>query len=256
MKTARILFICLLLFAGACRADNRQLPRFEQANLAYSRGDYQQAIDQYLSCAEKNGVSAALLYNLANSYAAAGQTGRAVLNYKRALRLSPGDADIQANLEQVRKDAGLYRDDKPMYEQLAELLEADQWLLLASLSFVLLSLTALGSQLIRRPFPAVTRLLIIGALLVSLSSLPPALFRYRDWHDGVVTGEDCRLLLSPFPGAASTGSIKAGRLVHPGKIHGSYVRVIDETGRSGWLPQECFEQIAELPVINSGNRKT
>jgi len=248
MKTAHILFICLLLFAGVCRADTRQLPLFEQANLAYSRGDYQQAIDQYLLFAEENGVSAALLYNLANSYAAAGQTGQAVLNYKRALRLSPGDPDIQANMEQVRKDAGLYRDDKPMYEQLAELLEADQWLLLVTLSFVLLALTALGSQLLQRPFPTVTRLLLIGSLLVSLLSLPPALFRYRAWHDGVVTGDECRLLLSPFPGAASTGTIKAGRLVNPGKIHGSYVRVTDETGRSGWLPQGCFERIAELPA--------
>ena len=247
MKPAYILLAFLLFFAVNCPAETRQNNLFEQANIAYSSGDYQQAIDQYLLFAEKNGISASLLYNLANSYAAVGQTGKAVLNYKRALRLSPGDADIEANLEQVRKDAGLYRDDLPVYKRLAELLEADQWLMLSGLSFLLLSLTALGALFLRKRFPVLVRLLLAGSLLVFLLSLPPALFRYNSWHDGVVTGDGCRLLLSPFSGAASTGTIKAGRLVHPGKTHGNYVRVEDETGRNGWLMQGCFERIAELP---------
>ena len=249
MKTANILLSFLLLFAVCCRAEPQQNTLFEQANLAYSKGDYQQAIDQYLKFIEKNGVSASLLYNLANSYASVGQTGKAVINYERALRLSPGDADIQANLEQIRKDAGLYRDDKPVYERLAELLEADQWLLLSGVSFFLFSLAVLGAHYIRHRFPALTRLILIGLLLVSILTLPPALFRYRSWHDGVVIEDATRLLLSPFPGAASTGTIKAGRLVQPGKIHGNYVRVEDEAGRTGWVNQNSFEQIADLETV-------
>ncbi len=42
--------------------------------------------------------SAASLYNLGNSYARAGKTGLAVLNYERASLLAPNDPDIQANL--------------------------------------------------------------------------------------------------------------------------------------------------------------
>jgi len=48
----------------------------------------------------KMGVeSAALYYNLGGAYFKFGDLGHAVLNYQRARRLSPGDPDIEHNLE-------------------------------------------------------------------------------------------------------------------------------------------------------------
>ena len=249
MKNNILLICCLiLLFASpALAADNGSGNLFEQANIAYTRADYRLAINHYLTIAGKDGVSAPLLYNLANSYAATDQVGRAVLNYERALRLSPGDADIQANLDQVRKDAGLYRDDKPFYERLAELLEADQWLMLSGAAFLLLAITSLAATLVNKISPAMIRLIIISSLLVIIATLPAVLFRYQSWNDGVVVGQEARLLISPFPEATSTGTIKAGRLVRPGKKYGDFVLVQDETGRNGWLNQENYKRIAELP---------
>ena len=249
MKRIILLLYCLtLLFASTIQAaDNGSDNLFEQANIAYTRADYQQAINHNLTIAGKDGVSAPLLYNLANCYAATDQVGRAVLNYERALRLSPGDGDIQANLEQVRKDAGLYRDDQPLYERLAGLLEADQWLMLSGAAFLLLAITALGATLVKKISPAMTRLIISSSLLIIIATLPAVLFRYQSWNDGVVVGQEARLLISPFPEAASTGTIKAGRLVRPGKKHGDFALVQDETGRSGWLGRNSFKLIAELP---------
>jgi tetratricopeptide (TPR) repeat protein len=249
MKSLTLLLYSLtLLFASTIQAeDNSADNLFEQANIAYTRADYQQAINHYLTVIGKDGISAPLLYNLANSYAATDQVGRAVVNYERALRLSPGDADIQANLDQVRKDAGLYRDDKPLYERFAELLEADQWLMLSGAAFLLLAITTLAANLVSKISPALIRLIIISSLLVSITTLPPSIFRYRSWNDGVVMGQETRLLISPFSEASSTGTIKAGRLVSPGKTHGDFVLVRDETGRSGWLGRDSFELIVELP---------
>ncbi len=245
MKNIILLLTGLLLLGGigAQAADNL----FEQANQAYSRGEYRQAINLYQETAAEQGVSGSLLYNLANSYAAAGQVGRAVLNYERALRLAPGNSDIQANLEQVRKDAGLYRDDTPLYERLADLLEADQWLMLSGAAFLLLSILTLAVNLNKKIPAGPARLMITGTLLLILITLPPALLRYQAWNDGVVTGGDVKLLISPFPEAASSGTIKEGRLVRPKKTHGSYVLVQDATGRKGWISEDSFERIAELP---------
>jgi hypothetical protein len=47
-------------------------------------------------------LSAAALYNQGNAYARAGKPGMAVLNYERAQLLSPGDPDLEANLDAVR----------------------------------------------------------------------------------------------------------------------------------------------------------
>ncbi|MCI5220525.1 MAG: hypothetical protein D3914_15355, partial [Candidatus Electrothrix sp. LOE2] len=141
------LLLCLLLMSTSTPAGGQEkkaaLALFEQANILYSRGEFQQAAEQYLDIISKYGVSASLLYNLADSYAAAGQVGPAVLNYERALRLAPGDADIQGNLAQVRKDAGLYRDDQPLHRRLAELLGADQWLMIAGCALLCLGISAL-----------------------------------------------------------------------------------------------------------------
>ncbi|XOF33642.1 MAG: hypothetical protein ACL93V_16870 [Candidatus Electrothrix sp. YB6] len=241
--------LCFFLFcsiggsAGNAAEDPTAL--FEQANIAHTREEYQQAVDLYQTIVGSSGVSAPLLYNLANSYAALGKTGPAVLNYERALRLTPGDADIQANLEQVRKDAGLYRDDRPLYMRAAELLGADQWLLLAGFSLLLLATSALVANLVQGK-RIVFRFLTTGSLITLLLTLPPALFRYQEWNVGVVQ-ENTRLLISPFADAASSGSIKAGRLLRPGRTHGDYVLIEDETGKSGWLARDGFARVTKIP---------
>jgi tetratricopeptide (TPR) repeat protein len=118
LKTALLpIMFCLLVSSWVVTGAGEQKKNvagslFEQANIFHTQGEFQQAAEQYSSIISTYGVSASLLYNLANSYAAAGQVGPAVLNYERALHLDPGDADIQGNLAQVRKDAGLYRDDR------------------------------------------------------------------------------------------------------------------------------------------------
>ena len=72
-----------------------------EADSAYVRGDYQQAIKGYEAML-KQGVSADLYYNLGNAYYRTENITRAVLNYERALLLSPSDRDIRFNLQMAR----------------------------------------------------------------------------------------------------------------------------------------------------------
>ncbi len=220
---------------------------FEQANISSTQGQFQQAIDQYSSIIDKNGVSASLLYNLANTYAAAGEVGRAVLNYERAQQLAPGDADIQGNLEQVRKDVGLYRDDQSLVRRLAGVFGADQWLLLAGCALFCCGITALLLSLGvgKRGKGKSLYWLTTSSLFVFLLTLPPALLRYQEWNIGVVLSEDAHLLISPFADAKLAGDITAGRLVRPEKEHGEYMLVATETGKSGWLTKDSFALVTE-----------
>lgn len=72
-----------------------------EADSAYAAGRYQDAIKGYESLL-KQGVSADIYYNLGNAYYRADEITRAVLNYERALLLSPGDKDIRHNLQMAR----------------------------------------------------------------------------------------------------------------------------------------------------------
>ena len=72
-----------------------------EADSAYVQERYQQAAKDYEALL-KQGVSADLYYNLGNCYYRMDQITKAVLNYERALLLSPGDKDIRFNLQMAR----------------------------------------------------------------------------------------------------------------------------------------------------------
>ncbi|MCI5142341.1 MAG: hypothetical protein D3909_11620, partial [Candidatus Electrothrix sp. ATG1] len=90
IKTVLPILLSFLLFsiAGAQTEDQSEdkgaAVLFEQANNLHTQREFQQAAELYSSIITKYGVSAPLLYNLANSSAAAGKVGQAVLNYERA----------------------------------------------------------------------------------------------------------------------------------------------------------------------------
>lgn len=79
------------------------------AQKAYNQGDYLQAAQLYTEQLKSTPKpSAALYYNLANSYYKLGLTPRALANYYRAWRLNPRDNDIRHNLIFVLAQTGQY----------------------------------------------------------------------------------------------------------------------------------------------------
>jgi len=98
----------LFIFAFVCSinalASNTILAEAEEA---FRSGDYARSIELYEAIiaqelAENNRVSAQLHYNLGNAYFRNNELGRAILNFERALLLSPGDSDIRHNLRFAR----------------------------------------------------------------------------------------------------------------------------------------------------------
>lgn len=71
---------------------------WEAANTAYINNDFHTAIDRYRAIEALGLVSAPLYYNLANACFKQERTAEAILYYRRALRLAPGDDDIRHNL--------------------------------------------------------------------------------------------------------------------------------------------------------------
>ncbi len=247
MKTCiRSIFISCFLFLFAQQSvmaiDQSREDQFKNGILSYSSGEYQAAIQTFESLLE-DGISAPLFYNLANSYAQDGQSGRAILNYERALRLNPGNSDIRGNIELVRRDQGLFQEEQSAVQYLILLFGLNQWLWITAGAFLLFVVVLLlPSSIVSKRIPR------YGIAAVSLLVTALAAFgvagQYQIWNDGVVVAEGARIRVSPFESSASVGAIQQGRLVHPGKIHNNYVLIVDEAGRSGWLNANLFEAIA------------
>lgn len=73
----------------------------ERADSAYTADNFGLASELYQKVIDDEGPSAALYYNLGNSYYRLGEMGKAILAYERALRLNPTYTDARNNLEFV-----------------------------------------------------------------------------------------------------------------------------------------------------------
>lgn len=102
------LLFTLLSPAVLFAADKGKIPQlFLEANQAYEKGDYNTSADLYERILSNGIYSGMIYYNLGNSYAKMGQTGKALLNYRRAESLIPRNGDLKFNLQYVldqRKD--------------------------------------------------------------------------------------------------------------------------------------------------------
>ena len=142
--TATVLLLALMAWlpsdAGAITKAN--------ADSAYARQQYQQAIKDYEELLH-DGVSAELYYNLGNAYYRTDNITRAVLNYERALLLSPGDGDIRFNLQMARsKTIDKITPESEMffvtwYHALVNIMSVDGWARTALVSFALAIVLAL-----------------------------------------------------------------------------------------------------------------
>lgn len=93
----QILVIVCFLLSQRLFAEEAAL-QFEHANELYRNGRYQEAATLYEQVLGNGYEHSALYYNLGNAYFKTQNIPGAILSYERALRLAPGDEDVQYNL--------------------------------------------------------------------------------------------------------------------------------------------------------------
>lgn len=91
-----IFFITFLLTLSVLPAEIDQI--LLQADQYYRDNDFSSAIREYEKLVSAGYEGPSLHYNLGNSYYRIGKLGFAILNYEKALKLSPNDEDIKHNL--------------------------------------------------------------------------------------------------------------------------------------------------------------
>ena len=142
-KSATLLLLLLLLPLSAPAVTKAE------ADSAYTNEQYQKAAELYEQLL-KQGVSADLYYNLGNAYYRMDNMTQAVLNYERALLLSPGDGDIRFNLQMARsKTIDKIVPESEMffvtwYRSLVNLQSVDAWARMAIIALVGAILLALA----------------------------------------------------------------------------------------------------------------
>lgn len=247
--TATVLLLALMAWlpsdAGAITKAN--------ADSAYARQQYQQAIKDYEELLH-DGVSAELYYNLGNAYYRTDNITRAVLNYERALLLSPGDGDIRFNLQMARsKTIDKITPESEMffvtwYHALVNIMSVDGWARTALVSFALAIVLALAYLFSARVW--VRKVGFFGGLAFIAVFILANLFAYQQRQE-LVNRTGAIIISSAVP-VKSTPS-KSGTdlfILH----EGTKVEITDGTmrgwkeirvadGKEGWIETSKIEII-------------
>lgn len=247
-----LLFILLVATAPKiAAADAQQL--FQNANQAYQTGNFPLAVEQYETILRGGKLfSKELYYNVGNAYFRLNQTGRAILNYERAARLSPTDADIQANLAVAR---GRVTDDieavsevffVKWYRLLRGAFSADTWSVFA-LFFLWLSGGGFAMWLLGNQRQWKKRGFIVGCIALPLSLL---LFltannaaKISEISQGIIMSKETAFRNAPNEGAAATATLHEGIKVEIMDKIGDLTKVKLANGEEGWVAAADLEKI-------------
>ena len=237
-------FLLALLFLATGLPTLRAGP-WEDANAAFAAGDYAKAQPLYQDLIDREGPTAARLFNLGNTYAKLNQPGPAVLYYERAALLDPRDADIRANLKLTRPaNATTLQSPPPWWTAPLFWLSLNEWSWLTAWGLVLLTAPILTRTfLTSRPgwLQRTTAPLISSGLALALPGALALQQRGSEKNLAIITAGEPVLRLSPFPNADPVDSSPPlpGQRVIPGERHGEWVHLtLPGSTNSGWVPHK------------------
>ena len=246
-------FVWLLLAMICFGSTSAKAVTKNNADTEYQKGNYQQAIRDYEEIL-KNGESAEIYFNLGNAYYRTDNITKAVLNYERARLLSPGDDDINFNLQFARsKTIDKITPQSEMffvtwYKSLVNFTSVDNWaktgILCIVMALLLVLLYLFGPQLMLR------KIGFFGGLAFFVIFLLSNLFAFQqkqalDNRTGaIIMAPSVNIKKTPAKNSTDQFVLHEGTrvdIIDKGMTDWRCIRVGD--GREGWIETKAIEEI-------------
>ena len=240
--------------AGRVITANGEIANKQMADDAYAKGDYVSAIAIYEDILQNKGEAADIYYNLGNAYFRNDEIAKSILNYERALLLSPGDDDIRFNLTLANsKIVDKVSEGYQIFfinwlHSLINTFSMTTWALTGIVSFVIL-LTALLLFLFNSSI-TIRKVGFATAIVMLFITIFANIAAYNQYEN--ITNREEAIILAPSVTAKSTPSESGTSLfvIHEGRK----VRITDDTmnswkeieledGTVGWIPSTTLERI-------------
>jgi tetratricopeptide (TPR) repeat protein len=226
----------------------------ERGNQLYQDGDFAGAVDAYEAVVSAGFESAELHYNLGNAYFKSGELGRSILEWERALALSPGDEDARANLDLARSLTADAVEPLPRFWLLSAL---SWWVRLLPRTLLVLVVggawLAVGVGVVARILsrrPDVQRwagwLAVVGAAVVVLLGTNLVVREL-----GIGQPERAVVLVDAVPVRSAPSEeddltlfeIHEGTRVRVEQRTGEWAEVVLDDGKVGWVPGDVMEAV-------------
>lgn len=250
-----VLALCLLLGSWQSYAQSNA---FEAGVKAYSEADYDSAIRFFTDALESDpqGPTAELYYNLGASHYKRGDLPAAILNFERAYRLDPSDADIEFNLRLTQSQQMDKLEATPQlliskwWQSLSHVMSLYGWRIVVLLTFGFL-LAGLyfylraESRRLRKVgfFSALASLCLFVLSLALMLQLNGFVY---DQDEAILMQEVMTIKSSPDASAEDIVVVHGGLKVECLQELAGYTEVRLADGTIGWIPSSDLERINDF----------
>ncbi len=219
---------------------------FARGNALYESGQFADAAKAYERSVPGGAAGPNLFFNLGNAYLRAGDQGRAVLNFQRALALRPAHPEAAANLAFVRRTLSLPTPAPDGWSQTFGWLGVDTWSVVAA--FGVWALVA-GLVAVLGPWNRVTLgwslivpgMLVFGAGLTALTGLHGGA---RDAARAIVVSESgTRAHYAPADNSRDVQALAVGTEIRVLQDRGSWTYAELAGGLRGWVASSDLERV-------------
>lgn len=244
MKIFFSVFFALFCVGNLLAADVNA--NFSAANKLYAEGKFADAATAYEKMLQSGAQSPALLFNAGNAEFKAGDLGKAIAAYRRAMLLTPRDPELRANLNFVRNQVHGSTVRESRWQNWVNTLSLNEGAVLTAVLFWL----TLGLFAARQIRPALvpklrsaTRLAVVLTVF-SATILGLQAANHFNGQTAVVTEAEATARSGPFDEAQSAFTVHDGAELSVLDRHDDWLQVANGTGKTGWLPEK---QVAVLP---------
>jgi len=253
-KTAFALVMLLVSVNIANGAQEKQDPRslFYKANALYEQRDYEKASEEYAKVLEADTESGPLYFNIGNTFFKMGKIGYAILAYKKAQRLMPGDSDLKSNLsyaESLTEDSALQGLPQNKAAWLFKFPFREYSLNTVSVILIALYLVLIAMLLIGIINPVFKRrmtILFYPVLIGFLFALGAFGIRYYDEEvldHGVVVVKEAECKYEPIDKSNNYFTLKEGQEVLVLNTRNGWRRIRRLDGKLAWVKSDAVEEI-------------
>ena len=246
-----VLFFVLPFLSFAESGKDKPTPNtlFVKANSLYSVNDYDGAISAYEQIISRGFEGGNVYYNLANAYFKKGDLGKAVLNYERARRIMPRDADLRTNynfaLSQVKQNFSAMA--KPyflraihIYSNALTINEMAIIFLILFISLIIVFIISLYIKSFKRYIFFIAPVIII---LITINIISLFLQARLLGKKAVIIAESVESRFEPLGSATPHFRLFEGTAVLIIEKRGSWYKVERPDNRIGWVEGSALEII-------------
>ena len=249
----KFVVIILALFCTPF-AHAQNLESFEKANTYYLSENYSGAVEAYESILKRGLHSTELYFNLANSYYKLNKIGPCILNYEKALLVSPNNERVLNNLSYARKMTVDKIDIVPelnIYKSLEKIFNSFSltgWAIMCVV-FVCLFITLFITYYLEFKAAKKRFFFVLGtfSLLLSMCCFTIAEQKSKmskNVKHAVVFAQETAIKLGPDLKSETLFALHEGTkimLLDSSNAHWTKIKLLD--GRVGWISTETFKLI-------------